>query len=363
MKILVLNWQDRTNPYAGGAEIHLHEIFKRLVRSGHQVTLLCSRSEDMREEEVVDGVRIIRTGNRYTYPFKVCTAYRKLRRSESFDLVVEALNKVPLFSPLWVEERVHLLVHHLFGKTIFREATLPLALITWLMERPLPLAYRNTPTIAISESTAEDLARRGLSKDSVVVVHPGVDTSVEGEGVPITPPTWLYLGRVKRYKGVETLLRAGAILKQRGHSFNIKIAGEGEDIRRLMLRSIKLNVHNETWFLGRVNEPRKISLFREATANIYPSPKEGWGMTVLEAGLQGTPTIASDSPGLRDAVRDGITGILVPHGDPTALADAMESLILDASARKRLGREAKRWAKEHDWDQVATQIEQRLTRS
>ena len=78
-------------------------------------------------------------------------------------------------------------------------------------------------------------------------------------------------------------------------------------------------------FLGFVSEAGKLALLRRAWALVFTSPKEGWGITNLEAAACGTPVIASDSPGLRESVRDGETGYLVPHGDVEALAAAMRT--------------------------------------
>jgi glycosyltransferase involved in cell wall biosynthesis len=80
---------------------------------------------------------------------------------------------------------------------------------------------------------------------------------------------------------------------------------------------------------------------------------EGWGLGVIEAGACGTPTVASDSPGLRESVRDGQTGILVPHGDVGALTRAIERLFADAGLRQKMGAAAREWATQFSWEEMA----------
>ncbi|RPH90913.1 MAG: glycosyltransferase family 1 protein, partial [Calditrichaeota bacterium] len=94
-KILVINWQDIRNPLGGGAEVHLHEIFKRLAAAGHRITLLCSRFKSAAEEEVIDGIRILRRGNRDLFNFYVPIEYRKLVKNGPFDIVIDDINKIP----------------------------------------------------------------------------------------------------------------------------------------------------------------------------------------------------------------------------------------------------------------------------
>src|SRR3989304_5776392 len=104
MKILVLNWQDITNPQGGGAEVHLHEIFKRIVSRGHAVTLFCSSFPGAADEEWVDGLRVIRQGGRNVFNFLVPFLYRARFSREGFDVVVDDLNKIPFYTPWFVSE-------------------------------------------------------------------------------------------------------------------------------------------------------------------------------------------------------------------------------------------------------------------
>ena len=361
-RILVLNWQDRDNPQAGGAEEHVHQVFGRMAARGYEVTLLATGFPECEPRVRLDGIDVHRTGGRYSFSFAAPLYYRRYLRHERWDVVVDNLNKVPLFSPWWVSAPVVPLVHHLFGLTAFRQASLPLATATWLMERPLPLVYRGQPTIAVSQSTRDDLRARWL-RAPIEVIPVGVDTShctPHPEGRETPRPTLLYLGRLKRYKGVDLLVRAVAALARHGLHVDFLIAGAGDGRPRIERLVGDLRVDDRVIFLGFVDDRTKIDLMRTSWVHGLTSPKEGWGITVLEAGACGTPSVASDSPGLREAVQDGKTGLLVPHGDVDALAGAIRGLVTDRALRLRLGAEARRYAESLSWDATSAAVERFL---
>jgi len=364
VNILLVNWQDRLNPMAGGAETHLHEIFGRLATRNHHVTLLASGWPGAPPREWVDGLDVRRVGRRYTFGAHAPRTGRRICEGERFDVVVEALNKVPTFAPTWSGLRSVAIVHHLFGLSAFQEAGIPLASATWLMERAIPRFYRGIPVQAISESTADDLVHRGLRRDDIQVIHPGVDLEF------FTPcraapreeiPTFVYVGRLRRYKRVDLILRAFARLRAT-HEARLVVAGRGDWDPHLRRLTGRLGISEHVAFEGFVSEDQKRDLLRRAWANVFVSPKEGWGITNVEAAACGTPTIASDAPGLRESVADGFSGLLVPHGDEVALAGAMARLAGDRALVETFGRNAVGFAQRFSWDAAADATEEHLLR-
>ncbi len=361
-RILVLNWQDRENPQAGGAEEHVHGVFGRLAARGYDVTLLASGFKGCEPRAQLDGIEVRRTGGRHTFSLAAPLYFQHNMRGERWDVVVDNLNKVPLFSPWWVSAPVVPVVQHLFGATAFREAAWPLAAMTWLLERPLPLAYQGLRTIAISHGTRDDLLARGL-RAPIEVIPVGVDTvrhTPHPEGHRTPRASLLYLGRLKRYKGVDLLVRAIAKLAREGLRVDFLIAGSGDarpGIERLVEEE---GVGDRVVFLGFVDDRTKLDLMRTSWIHGLASPKEGWGITVVEAGACGTPTVASDAPGLREAVLDGETGLLVPHGNVDALAAAIRRLVTDSGLRGRLGSAARRHAESLSWEATTTAMERVL---
>jgi glycosyltransferase involved in cell wall biosynthesis len=362
VRLLVVNWQDRENPLAGGAEIHLHEIFGRLAAQGNHVTLLCGGWPGCAPRTSLDGMDVVRVGTRYTFPFLARSHFRRNLLGAGFDLMVEDVNKVPLYTPRWGGPPVVALVPHLFGGTAFQELAPPLAAAVWLAERPLGRMYRGVPFEAISVSTAADLSARGIPSTAIEVIYPGIDT------VSYTPcpserassPVFAYLGRLKRYKGVDAVINAFAAMGDR--SAQLEIAGAGDHRPALERLAASLDLGERVRFLGRVSEEDKLRLLRRAWALVFASPKEGWGITNLEAAACGTPVVASNSPGIRESVHDGETGYLVPHGDVGAMAGAMGRLASDPSLVARLGVQARRFAETFTWERAADETASHLYR-
>jgi len=364
MNILAVNWQDLENPHAGGAELHLFELFSRLAGKGHRVHLVCSGFPGGAAAATVQGITVERHGERHSFALAGRGAVRRALARESWDIVVEDINKLPLFLASLTRLPFCAMVPHLFGTTAFQEASLPVAAAVALAERPIPRVYRRAGFHAISESTRDDLVARGVSRERIRVIHPGVDIDPLESGTGLDragSPSFLYVGRLKRYKGIEVALRGLALARRERADLTLDVAGSGDDRPRLERLTRSLGLSSAVRFHGFVDDGAKRRLFRAAWANLFPSPKEGWGLTVMEAAVCGTPSLASDSPGLRDSVRDGLTGFLVPHGDPAALARRMLELAGDPGLVVRLGAAARRHAEAWTWDDAAGATERHLT--
>ena len=363
MNILLINWLDRQNPQAGGAEIHLFEIFRRLAERGHRVRLVCSGWDGGASHTTVEGIDVTRVSSRNGFAMHGRRAVRRALAAERPDVVVEDINKIPLFLASLTDAPFCAIIPHLFGEAAFQEASWPMATAVWLAERPGPRAYRRAGFHAISESTCEDLVRRGIPRDRIRVIHPGVDArhyAPDPSVLRSQPPSFLYVGRLKRYKGVDLALRALARAREQRPDLKLVIAGNGDARASLEQLARKLGLNGAVEFLGFVTEEQKLHLLRSTWANVFPSPKEGWGITVVEAAACGTPSLASDSPGLRDSVRHGQTGWLVPHGDVDALAARMLELAGDRHAVEQLGRAARQFAETLSWEAAAARTEAHL---
>ena len=356
----MVNWLDKKNPRAGGAEVHLHQVFGRMARRGHDVTVLTSGWPGSPRLDESDGLRIVRSGRRYTFGLTAPSAYRTHLSGQPFDVVVEDLNKVPLFTPAWTDAPHHaFIVHHLFGATAFAAANPVLAGATWLLERAVPRLLRGHPCVAVSPSTRDDLIARGVEPHNLEVIPNGVDVGPADRGARRDTPTALYLGRLARYKGLDLALEAVAKVREQGIPMELVVAGKGEDRSRLEGVARRLGISPHVRFEGYVPEDRKRELMESAWFHVYPSPKEGWGLSNLEAAERSTAAIVSDSPGLRDTVcveAGRETGAIVPHGEVDALARAMIRLT-DPETRDRMGRNARAFAESLSWDRVADRYE------
>lgn len=357
MRLLLVNWQDRANPQAGGAELHLHEIFGRLAARGHDVALLSSGWPGCAPRATLDGIDVHRVGTRFSFQFLAWPYYRRVLARQRHDVLIEDINKIPLLTPLWGANRTMALVPHLFGTTAFQEAPMPMAALVWAAERSLRVVYQRVPFEAISESTADDLVARGISRTNIRVIYPGIDSAAftPDPAARSAAPSFAYVGRLKRYKGVELVLRAFAALRH--PTATLAIAGSGDHRPALEALAQSLDLGRRARFLGFIPEADKLELLRRSWALAFASPKEGWGITNLEAAACATPVIASDAPGLRESVRDGETGYLVPHGDVPALTAAMARLAASPSLVAAMGARARTFALRFTWEAAARQTE------
>ncbi len=364
MNLLVMNWLDRENPMAGGAEVHLHETFGRLAERGWGVTLVSSGWPGAPRRATLDGIDVRRVGGRYTYPLRAPFYVRRGLAGLRFDMTVEDLNKAPLFAPIWARGPCVLIVHHLFGATAIQSASVPVAAATWILERPLPRVYREVPVLAVSNSTQADLIKRGFRAERIEVVENGVDAERYRPSEEIQrfdKPTFICLGRLKRYKRVDLILDAVARLRDQGLVTKLFVVGRGEQAIPLQRHARGLRLGSDAVeFLGWVSESQKLELLQRAWVHVVTSAKEGWGITNLEAGACETPTVASDSPGLRDSVVDQNTGFLVPHGDTGALTAKLRELVTTPRLRAEMGEAARTFALGFSWDRTADRLEEHL---
>jgi glycosyltransferase involved in cell wall biosynthesis len=357
MNILVVNWQDIKNPLAGGAEVHLHQVFERIAAMGHKVTLFCSAFPGAPPEEDLNGLRVIRRGGRSFFNFHFLATYRSLLQPMGFDVVVDDMNKIPFFTPSVVREPVYGVTHHLFGRSIFLETNPLLASYVFLMERMAVLSYRRRriPFIVGSPSTHAELIGEGFPASDVALIHYGVDhrrhvpAIAEKGGAPLIG----YFGRLKKYKSIDHFLRALPAVRTAVPGVKAVVVGEGDDRARLEGITASLGLGDMVEFTGFVPEERKVELLQRMWFAVAPSSKEGWGLTVVEANACGTPVIASDVQGLRDAVKEGETGLLYPYGDVEGLTAKILLLLTDTALRARLTANAILWSKEFDWDKAA----------
>lgn len=349
-----MNERDLEHPQAGGAEVHCFEICKRLVAAGDEITLLSCGFGDAPAETTIDGVRVLRLGNRITYYALVPGAYRRLRRVRPFDAVVEDLNKFPFFARYWVRDPLVVWVHHLMGTTAFQQVAFPIAAAVWCAEQLVPRLYRHMPVVAVSPSTRDELVHGGMPRQQIYVIPNGLDHDLYRPGAtgPGPVPTILSLGRVEPSKRNEWLVDAIAQLP----GVRLVVAGAGTGLEPLRAHVAASPARDRVELRGFVDEAEKVRLFQAAHVLATASPKEGWGLTVLEAAACGTPAVATDAPGLRDAVRDGETGLLVREPTVAAFAAALRRVLEDSPLRARLAAGARAWAARFSWDAVTADV-------
>ena len=380
------------NPLAGGAEVYMQEIFRRIVSQGHEVTQLAVRFPGSTETETIDGIKVIRFGGAQTFNFAVWARLNSILKQGKYDIVIDDLNKIPFFSPWFCDRPVLVMLMHVFRKSIFKEASFPLASYVYLTESLIPRCYKNNLFAVLSPSSKRDMQAFGIRDEQMTVIPPGTDTqrfrsdlSRKGRNLVI------HVGRLKRYKSTDYLLHATKLLVERGwgqedlgvqsancrvqtaecrvqsaeykaqsaeggarrKDLKVVIVGDGDDLPRLKALSSELKLDRLVEFTGFIPEQDKVGYYQQAAVLVENSIKEGWGLIVMEANACGTPVVAARSPGLVDSVNDGETGLLYEYGNVAELADKIERLLSDARLRADMGQKGIAWADKYSWDSAA----------
>ena len=360
LHLLAVNWRDIRNPEAGGAEVHLHEILTRMVQRGHSATLVATGFPGAKSEEVVDGIRVLRGGSWWNANFVLPRLAKGALRARHVDLVVEDINKIPFFMPLYTHHPVLAVIPHLFGTTVFRETNPVLATYVLAWEAFIPAVYRRSRFVAISPSTRDDLVRRGVAAARVDVVLCGLDHHLYRVLPDVSraeEPTVVHLGRLRKYKAVDVVLRAFVQVRTRVPRARMLVVGDGPELPALRRLSDSLGVAAAVEFTGRIGGEEVVAILNRAHVCVNASPKEGWGLTVVEANACGVPVVGSDRPGLRDSIHDGQTGFLVPYGDVDGFAHKIAALLDDAELRARMGAAALAWSRSLTWEKTADEME------
>ena len=359
MNILALNWQDISNPLAGGAEVHLEELLRRIAAKGHNITLFCSGYRGAAPEEVIEGIRIIRRGNRYDFNLIAPFHLRKLVKNGSFDLLIEDINKIPFYTPLYLNLPTLVVIPHLFSTSVFKEINFLLGFYIYMSEKPLVSVYRGKKFNVISESTAHDMVEKGVPSEDISVIHCGIDELVynnDGNSQKFEQPTILYLGRIKKYKSIDHLILAFKKVLANIPNARLIIVGSGDYLEPLKVLSRRLDISEKVAFTGYVSIEEKVEYLRRSHVAVYPSLKEGWGLTNIEANACGTAVIAANVPGLRDSVVDGETGYLYQYGNVNELAGKLEKILSDEATRINLEKGGLKWAGKFNWDSAAEEF-------
>jgi len=227
--------------------------------------------------------------------------------------------------------------------------------------------------LASTVEEADELVNSyGANPDRVFVVPPGVDLAtfrpldrdearqkIGYKGGPLL----LFVGRLERLKGVEIAIRALALLSDRAHP-DLRLLVLGEDSRdgdesekeRLKAIASSLGVRDRVDFLGSVAHHELPYFYSAADACVMPSYSESFGLVGLEAQACGCPVVASDVPGLRSVVRDGVSGYLIDGNDPATYAERIGRLLADPQLAQQMGRHGSLLAQRFSWTRTADRL-------
>lgn len=354
MRIVVLNYRDPFHAAAGGSEGYMRRVAESWAAAGHDVTLFVPASGGAKRTDLVNGVRYERRGGMHTvFP----AARRYLRRHrQSIDLVLEGVNARPFYASRIVgRSKVITIIHQTFHETWNREFHFPINVIgRYVLEPHWLRRMTRERVVTVSESSSEDLARYGVHAIGIVPpacdVPDGVREVRQRTSVACRRPRLVFVGRLVRAKRPFDAIAAFQMIRRVYPAATLDVVGRGyllEELRNLDVPG--LTVH------GYLEEPAKHQLLSSSDLMLVTSTREGWGIVTIEAALHGVPSVAYDVPGLRNAVKDGETGVLTAP-TPQALAEAALNLLGDGEGWNRCSQAAWADARRLTWEGCARQL-------
>lgn len=349
--VLILNWRDVGHSQAGGAEQYMHEISRRWIEAGVKVTWFTGREANQTAEDVIDGIRILRSGG----PLAIYAhaALKLVRTGSLYDAVVDCQNGIPFFSPLFMPGGTPIvqLIHHVHQEQFRSRFSPPLAALGRFLEsRGAKAVYGQRAIVAVSPSTRLELRKLGFSGPIHVVPNGTIDVPAE-VGPRAPEPTITVVSRLVPHKRLDLLLGQIAVAASRIPNLRLEIVGDGPERGRLQQLAMDLGLSHVVTFHGyQPNEVRN-RLLNRAWLTTSTSASEGWGCSVIEAAAWGVPCLALRVPGIRDSVVDGSTGWLVdtPKEFGSAMVAALETLAAHEASRE-FSAQCQEWARCFTWE-------------
>lgn len=358
MKVLFLNWRDLKNPQSGGAEIITHELAKALVETKHDVYFFTAKFEGCKNFEKIDGIKIFRSGSKFTVPWH---AYKFYRAKKYFDLVIDECNTNQFFTPLYVPKKKRIFyINQLTRKIWFYQLAFPLNVLGYLLEPLFLFLQRQSYTITISKSTKEHLVKFGFNPKKISVIPVGIDFKPDVALLPLDNKkkglSLIFVGRLVEYKRVHDVIKVVYFITKALPKLRVtlEIVGKGEKKYVTKLRRIttELGLSKRIRFYGHISFHERNKMMRQSFLILATSLLEGWGLIVSEANALGTPACVYNVGGLRDSTKHNFTGIVTEKNTPKELAKEIIRLYNDKQLYMSLRYNAWKFSKTLTFDKM-----------
>lgn len=350
MRFLMLNWRDPKNPLAGGAERVTLGYLRALVQRGHDVSWFTFAFPGCDPEDNIDGVKIIRSGDKGSAIFH---ARRWLRKQPPFDLVIDQHHGIPWYAPWWCGTNCVAYIHEVLGPIWDAFYPKPWNIIGKQQERWTHWLYRNVQFWTACESTRDQLERHGVK--NVKIIRYGVDTVALPQlpEKPLSVPLKLaVVSRLAPNKRIDHAIDLIGQLRRREIVAELSIVGSGPMEQPLRSQVARNGLEYLVRFTGPLSEQKKDALLRESHFLVHTSQREGWGLNVIEANAMGTPAAVYPVPGLVESTLNNETGLVSANETPAALADRFQEILHDTSRYERLRHAAWERAKTFHWSKI-----------
>jgi len=343
-KILIFNWKCIKHPQAGGAEIVTHEIAKRMVQAGDEVTMIVARPQKngtlMPSEEIIDGIQIIRVGGRFSHYWHAYQYYKKNSQQKGMkffdiDFVIEEVNTLPYFARFYTKNIKHFYFYHQLAKEVwFYQMPPVIAHIGYVLEKIYTkflakFSGKNLEknVITISNSTKQDLISYGFPEKNIQIIREGImNTPLEKIDFSKKEQKFsvLFHSALREMKRPDHAVESFCLFLQKlskDEQKNVQmwVSGGGPLKKKCAEIIQKYSAEDSVTLFGRTTDKQMYDLMQRASCLVATSVKEGWGLIVTEANSFGTPAISYDVDGLRDSTALG--GGIISAPTPKKMAD------------------------------------------
>jgi len=370
-RILFLSWRDIKHKKAGGAEVFTHETLSRLDKNHYDIIHISPKSTNKSgqvnpKREVIDTVTYLRFGNIFTVILYAIQFYFKHRKK--IDFVVDQCNTHRFFTPIWVSRKKRVFFIHQMTKEIWTmNLPKPIGLIGQHLEVFMTWIYRNSYLLlTVSDSTKKDLIACGIKEKKIAILPEGINFKpweIE-EFEEKEKGLFTYVGRYSNYKGINVAVEAFCRVNMKYPYTHLRIIGKkNADYIAEVLEPIRKKYNIDPLvieYLGFVSEEEKFLQMSRSICLLFPSLREGWGLTVTESAAVGTPSIVYHSPGLIDAVDQGRAGYLSKKNNVFEIQALMEQALTDPNEYEKIRIAAYEFSKNFNWDNTAKVFTQYL---
>ncbi len=348
-QLVITNWKDTRHPAAGGAEVFCENLARELVALGHQVTLLVSRPQGLPRREYRDDITVRRMGGTFTvYPLVLLWLLLHRRR---VDAVIDSQNGIPFFTPLVVRRRCPaiLLIHHVHQQQFALYFSGAMARVGRWLEGPVSRRVYGARTVCAVSPSSRQAVRQQLRLRGEVQVIPNGSGGVAAVATRAAAPTICCVGRLVPHKRWHLLLEAVRTVAADVDGLRVELVGTGSEAPRLARLVDHYGLSEVVRLHGYLDAAERDRLLGSAWLTVSTSVGEGWGLSMIEAAARGVPAVAIDVPGLRDSVRDGVTGWLTGVDQLAGTVSTALGTLRDPAEQQRLSEACLRWAGSLSW--------------
>ncbi len=377
MKILMLTWEYPPRIVGGIARV-VHDLSKRLIKDGHEVTVVTYRdSADVPEYENDKGVNVYRVDNYMIHPNNFIDWILQL----NFNLVskaTEIINKEGDFDVIhahdWLVANAAKTLKNAYGIPVVatihateagRNSGIHNDTQRYINDTEWMLTYEASEVIVNSNYMKNELQRLfGLPYEKINVIPNGVnlsnfagverDYNFRRQYAMDNEKIILYVGRLVYEKGVQHLIAAMPKILSNYHDAKLIISGRGGMMDELRQEASNLGLNDKIYFTGYLDSKQVQKMYKCADVAVFPSTYEPFGIVALESMLAGVPTVVSDVGGLDEIITHGVDGMKAYAGNANSIADSVTALLYDHQLASNVSKKARQKVKEQfNWEKIA----------